>query len=90
MSGTRALTAAGKAPDDPASSSTSGTPLITWTPHGGPNQQWRLALNTDGSYTLVNGSSQLCADVSGGSTTAGAAVVQATCSGSDSQRWQIT
>ncbi|WP_406367780.1 family 20 glycosylhydrolase [Streptomyces sp. NBC_01546] len=90
LSGTRTLTAGGKALDDPASSGTSGTQLITWTPHGGPNQQWQLTLNADGSHTLVNGASRLCADVSGGSTAAGAAVVQATCTGSDSQRWKVT
>ncbi|WP_371649863.1 MULTISPECIES: family 20 glycosylhydrolase [unclassified Streptomyces] len=90
LSGTRTLTAGGKALDDPASSGTSGTQLITWTPHGGPNQQWQLTLNGDGSYTMVNGSSKLCADVAGSATTAGAAVVQATCAGRDSQRWQLT
>ncbi|MFK0232659.1 family 20 glycosylhydrolase [Streptomyces vinaceus] len=90
LSGTRTLSSAGKALDDPGSSSTSGTQLITWTPHGGPNQQWRLALNADGSYSMVNGASGLCADVSGGSTAPGAAVVQATCTGGDGQRWLIT
>lgn len=89
LGGTRTFTSGGKALDDPASSSTSGTQLITWTPHGGANQQWRLTLNADGSYTMVNGSSSLCADVAGGSTTAGAAVVQATCNGGDGQRWLI-
>ncbi|WP_078859872.1 family 20 glycosylhydrolase [Streptomyces sp. NRRL F-2747] len=88
--GTRTLSAAGKALDDPGSSSASGTQLITWTPHGGANQQWQLGLNADGSYSLVNGASKLCADVSGGSTAAGAAVVQAACTGGDSQRWLIT
>ncbi|MFF8271588.1 family 20 glycosylhydrolase [Streptomyces sp. NPDC016562] len=87
--GTRTLTAGGKALDDPASSSASGTQLITWTPHGGPNQQWQLTLNGDGTHTLVNGASGLCADVLGGSTAAGAAVVQATCTGGDSQHWKI-
>ncbi|MFG2874699.1 family 20 glycosylhydrolase [Streptomyces sp. NPDC048337] len=90
LSGTRTLTAAGKALDDPASSSASGTQLITWTPHGGPNQQWQLTLNGDGTYTLVNGASTLCADIAGGSTAAGATVVQATCNGGDSQRWKTT
>ncbi|MBT2455575.1 family 20 glycosylhydrolase [Streptomyces sp. ISL-86] len=90
LSGTRSLTAAGKALDDPASSSTSGTQLITWTPHGGPNQQWRLTLNADGTYTMANGSSSLCADIPAGSTAPGVSVVQATCTGGDSQHWQIT
>ncbi|WP_330328580.1 family 20 glycosylhydrolase [Streptomyces sp. NBC_00536] len=90
LSGTRTLTAAGKALDDPASSTASGTQLITWTPHGGPNQQWQLSLNTDGTYTLANALSHLCVDVAGGSTGAGAAVVQATCTGGDSQHWLFT
>ncbi|MER5758093.1 family 20 glycosylhydrolase [Streptomyces sp. NPDC002082] len=90
LSGTRTLTAAGKALDDPASSTASGTQLITWTPHGGPNQQWRLTLTTDGSYTMANGSSGLCADVAGGSTAPGAAVVQTACGSGDSQRWVVT
>ncbi|RKE23446.1 family 20 glycosylhydrolase [Streptomyces sp. TLI_171] len=90
LSGTHTLTASGKALDDPASSTTSGTQLITWTPHGGPNQQWQLSPNSDGTHTLLNGASHLCMDVTGGSTTAGAAVVQAACTGSDSQHWQLT
>ncbi|MFB7055297.1 family 20 glycosylhydrolase [Streptomyces vinaceus] len=90
LSGTRTLSSAGKALDDPGSSSASGTQLITWAPHGGPNQQWRLALDADGSYSMVNGASGLCADISGSSTAPGAAVVQATCTGGDSQRWLLT
>ncbi|MCX4782131.1 family 20 glycosylhydrolase [Streptomyces sp. NBC_01264] len=90
LSGTRTLTAAGKALDDPASSTASGTRLITWTPHGGANQQWRLTPTADGGYTLANGSSGLCADVAGGSTAAGAAVVQNACGSADSQRWTLT
>ncbi|WP_157531765.1 family 20 glycosylhydrolase [Kitasatospora sp. Root107] len=88
LSGTRTLTVNGKALDDPASSMTSGTQLITWQPHGGRNQQWQLTAYPDGSYTMVNGVSGLCADVAAG--TANAAVVQATCTGGDSQRWLIT
>jgi hexosaminidase len=89
LSGTRTLTTGGKALDDPASSTAPGTQLITWTPHGGPNQQWQLSL-TDGTYTLANGASRLCADIAGGSGAPGAAVVQAACTGSASQRWRIT
>ncbi|MFI5830096.1 family 20 glycosylhydrolase [Streptomyces sp. NPDC051578] len=88
LGGARTLTAAGKALDDPGSSTASGTPLITWTPHGGANQQWRLDPDGAGGYTLVNGASTLCADVPGSGT--GAAVVQAACTGGDSQRWQLT
>ncbi|MFF4330568.1 family 20 glycosylhydrolase [Streptomyces sp. NPDC048387] len=85
------LTAAGQALDDPASSTAPGTQLITWTPHGGPNQQWRITPAADGGLTLVNGASGLCAGVAGGSTAAGAAVVQAACDGaSEAQRWLPT
>ncbi|MFD7026847.1 family 20 glycosylhydrolase [Streptomyces sp. NPDC059917] len=90
LGGTRTLTATGRALDDPASSTSAGTRLITWTPHGGTNQQWQLAPGGDGTYTLTNVLSHLCADVEGGSTTAGAAVVQAACTGGDGQRWLFT
>ncbi|GAA2752731.1 family 20 glycosylhydrolase [Kitasatospora cinereorecta] len=90
LAGTHTLTAGGKALDDPGSSTKAGTQLITWTPHGGANQQWQLTPNADGSYTLVNSASQLCADVNGGSTAAGAAVIQWTCTGADNQRWLFT
>ncbi|MFD0352009.1 RICIN domain-containing protein [Kitasatospora aburaviensis] len=84
------LSTAGKAFDDPASSTVPGTRLITWATHGGPNQQWQLSLNADGSYSMVNGASRLCAGLADGSTGAGTAVVQAACSGGDSQRWLLT
>ncbi|MGW1763273.1 family 20 glycosylhydrolase [Streptomyces sp. NPDC002073] len=89
LGGPHTLTAAGKALDNPGSSRTAGTQLITWTTHGGANQQWQLGANPDGSYTLTNGASGLCVDVSGGSTAAGAAVIQWTCTGSDNQRWLL-
>ncbi|GLV83243.1 hypothetical protein Slala03_29320 [Streptomyces lavendulae subsp. lavendulae] len=85
----RTLTAAGKALDDPAGSTAPGTRLITWTLHGGPNQQWRLTPAADGTHALVNAASGLCADTEGGSAAAGAAVVQAVCTGGDGQRWRI-
>ncbi|WP_333770736.1 family 20 glycosylhydrolase [Streptomyces sp. IBSBF 2435] len=90
FSGTHVLTTAGKALDDPGSSTAAGTQLITWTPGGGANQQWQLTWNTDGSYTLVNGASHLCLDLNGGSSAAGATVIQWTCTGGDNQRWTVT
>ncbi|MFJ4680362.1 family 20 glycosylhydrolase [Kitasatospora sp. NPDC088783] len=89
-SGTHTLTTGGKALDDPASSTVAGTRLITWTPHGGPNQQWQLVPNADGTHTLTNGASHLCLDVAAASPAAGAAAVQAACTGTDSQRWRFT
>ena len=44
----------------------------------------------DGSYQIVNAESNLCMDVSGASTAAGAQVIQWTCHGSGNQRWIVT
>ncbi|MFD0351069.1 RICIN domain-containing protein [Kitasatospora aburaviensis] len=63
--------------------------MITWTAGGSSNQLWQFVRQPDGSYELVNGLSHMCADVSGGSTAAGAAVVQWPCSGSSNQRWNV-
>ncbi|MER5640610.1 family 20 glycosylhydrolase [Kitasatospora sp. NPDC002227] len=90
LAGTHVIATGATALDDPASSTTTGTQLITWTTHGGPNQQWQLTPNPDGTYTMVDGASHLCADVTGGSTTAGAAVIQWTCTGADNQHWTLT
>lgn len=87
---TATLVTGGKALDDPASSTTPGTQLVTWTVHGGANQQWRLTPNADGTRTVVNVLSGLCLDVNGGSTAPGAAVIQWTCTGNDNQHWTLT
>ncbi len=39
---------------------------------------------------MVNQTSQLCMDVNGGSTSAGAAVIQWTCTGNTNQHWTVT
>ncbi|MET8509256.1 RICIN domain-containing protein [Streptomyces sp. NPDC004787] len=88
--GAHTLTAAGKALDDPDSSTADGTQLITWTPNGGANQTWSLTRQSDGTYELRNGASGKCADVEGGSTAAGARVIQWTCHGGANQRWTVT
>ncbi|RSN28327.1 hypothetical protein DL990_26965 [Amycolatopsis sp. WAC 01416] len=87
LGGVHTLAAAGKNLDDPDSSTTAGTPLVTWTPNQGANQKWLFTRQSDGSYTLTNTHSNLCADVEGGATTAGARVVQWTCTGGANQRW---
>ena len=49
------------------------------------------SLSTSAWYTVVNTSSTLCLGASGGSTAAGAGLIQNTCtSGSASQQWQFT
>ncbi|MFE2722230.1 family 20 glycosylhydrolase [Kitasatospora sp. NPDC059327] len=90
LNGIRTVTTGGKALDVPGSSRTPGTQLVTWTAHGGANQKWSFTRQSDGTYTLVNQASGLCADVNGASTAAGAAIVQRTCTGGVSQRWNVT
>lgn len=87
LGGVHTLAASGKNLDDPDSSTTAGTPLVTWTPNQGANQKWLFTRQSDGSYTLTNTHSKLCADVEGGATTAGARVIQWTCTGGANQRW---
>jgi hexosaminidase len=60
LNGTHTVTTGGQALDDPGSSTTAGTQLITWVLHGGSNQQWTFAEQADGSYQLANGASGLC------------------------------
>ncbi|MEZ0109694.1 putative alpha-1,2-mannosidase [Catenulispora sp. EB89] len=88
--GPHTLIASGKALDDPNHSTTAGTQLITWTPTGGSNQSWVFTQQSDGSYQIVNGQSNLCIDVSGASTSPGAQVIQWTCHGGANQHWIIT
>lgn len=89
LNGAHVLTASGKALDDPNHSTASGTQLITWTPNGGSNQSWAFTQQSDGSYQIVNGQSNLCVDDYGGNTTAGTPVIQYTCTGNSNQRWTV-
>ncbi|PYC69040.1 beta-N-acetylhexosaminidase [Streptomyces tateyamensis] len=89
VNGAHTVSTGGQALDDPGSSTATGTQLISWALHGGPNQQWTFTQQADGSYQLTNGASGLCVDVTGGSTTAGAAVIQWTCTGSGNQHWRL-
>ncbi|WP_441247741.1 family 20 glycosylhydrolase [Kitasatospora sp. McL0602] len=90
LNGVHTVTTGSQALDDPASSTATLTQLDTWALHGGSNQQWTFAQQTDGSYTLTNGASHLCLDVNGGSTSAGATVIQYTCAATPNQRWRAT
>ena len=89
LNGTHTVTTASQALDDPGSSTTAGTQLITWVQHGTSNQQWIFAEQADGSYQVTNGSSGLCMDVTGSSTAAGTAVIQWTCTGNANQHWTV-
>jgi len=90
LTGTHTVIASGKALDDPGHSTSPGTQLITWAPNRGVNQNWAFTRQSDGSYQIVNGESNLCMDVSGGSLSAGAQVIQWTCTGNSNQRWIVT
>jgi hexosaminidase len=82
------LITSGKAMDVPLSTAT-GTQLTVWAPHTGSHQKFVITANGDGTHTLKSVYSGLCADVSGGSTTAGAAIIQWTCTGGANQRWSL-
>ncbi|MGW2657740.1 RICIN domain-containing protein [Streptomyces sp. NPDC001478] len=88
--GTAVITAGTQAIDVPAHAMAPGTRLVGWLRNGGPNQQWNVTAAGDGTYTLKNVESGLCADVEGNTTQAGAAVIQWPCAGTDNQRWTAT
>ncbi|MEU9829978.1 pectate lyase [Streptosporangium sp. NPDC048047] len=48
------------------------------------------AAPASGSYALVNSASGLCLDVTGASTSDGAALTQSSCNGAASQTWQLS
>ena len=53
------------------------------------NQTWNLTQQPDGSYTVANAYSGLCADDNGGSTAPGTTVIQWTCTGGANQHWTV-
>lgn len=75
--------------DDPRSSTATNTQLIQYPKTGYDNQKWMLALNTDGSWTVTNVLSGLCVATENASTSARAAVVQASCSSGAEQKWRL-
>ncbi|MDI2129614.1 RICIN domain-containing protein [Yinghuangia seranimata] len=89
LDGTHTVSLSGKALDDPDWSKTNGTQLDTWAANGGANQNWVFTRQPDGSYTIVNAHSTLCADDDGGSTAPGAKVIQWPCTGGSNQRWTV-
>ncbi len=75
--------------DDPGSSTTAGTQLITWALSGSNNQRWTYYSNPDGTFTIKNLVSGLCIDDSGASTSAGSPIIQWSCTGGTNQEWSI-
>ncbi|HWG26757.1 RICIN domain-containing protein [Actinospica sp.] len=80
----------------PGGSTAEGTRLDQWTCNGGTNQQWALdavgsyTSSSDKSYELTNLNSGQVVDVTGSSTTAGAAVDQWPTNGGANQKWTLS
>ena len=79
----------------PGSSTVQGAQLDQAACTGGSNQQWALDASgnygspTNAGFTLVNLASGWVADVSGQSTSAGAAVIQWADNGGNNQIWNL-
>lgn len=87
LTGTHTLTVSGMALTDPGSSTAAAIQMDTETATGGANQNWTFTKQSDGSYTIKNGSSGDCLDDNGGATAAGTAVIQYSCTGASNQDW---
>jgi hypothetical protein len=81
----------GKCLDVPALSKTGGVVLEQLSCWGGPNQQWDLSANSDGTYQVISVNSGLSLDVAGGptATTDGASVIQWQYWGGSNEKWKI-
>jgi hypothetical protein len=90
LNGTHTMAVAGQALDDPNWSKATGVQLDTWSLNGGQNQSWNFIQQPDGSYSITNAYSKLCADDNGGATTAGTTVIQWTCTGGANQHWTVS
>jgi hypothetical protein len=71
-------------------STANNAPVIQWADDGGTNQRWQQNAVSGGYFTFANDNSKKCLDVKSASTSAGASLVQNTCSGTDSQLWKVT
>ena len=66
-----------------------GTQLEQWTSYGNANQRWTVTSVGGGYYKIICNQNGLAVDVSGSSTSQGAAVVLEPYTGIDSQLWQF-
>jgi len=74
-----------------AGAASSGTGLVLNSCSGASSQKWNISANAaNGSFTVVNASTNRCMNIRGGSTSAGAVMEVAACSsGSTSQQFNI-
>jgi galactan endo-1,6-beta-galactosidase len=66
-----------------------GTQLDQRTYTGATSQQWQVVTAPGGYYTLVNRATGFLADVTGASTSQGAAVIGWAANGGANQQWQL-
>lgn len=79
---------ANKAMETPSLSA--GTQLTQRSTGTSTTQRWTFTANADGTWSIRNVASGLCADVTSSSTASGAAVIQWSCHTAANQRWRIT
>jgi alpha-L-fucosidase len=77
----------GKALESPNTSQ--GTQLDQRAYSGATSQQWQVVIGASGYATLVNRATGYLADVTGGSTTDGAAIIGWAANGGANQQWQL-
>ena len=77
----------GKAIDNPSSSKEAGTQMQQYTWNEGSNQMFVMTNVGDGSVYLKNAASGLYLDIKDASKNDGAAVIQSTFTGNNSQKW---
>jgi hypothetical protein len=75
----------------PSSSTTRGTQLTQTTfSNGARHHLWKIKVQSDGSYRLVNANSGLSAEVSNSSTSENANIAQWDWTGGNNQRWIVS
>jgi hypothetical protein len=81
----------GKCLDISGVSKSPGAILLQWSCWGGPNQQWDLAANSDGTYQVISVNSGMSLDVAGGPSVTGdgASIIQWPYWGGSNEKWNF-
>ena len=74
---------------DSPTGSAQGAALDQWADGKSTNQWWQLVPTSNGYARLVNVRTGWCADAEGGSTSAGARIIQWAPNGGDNQEWRL-
>ena len=81
--------ASGKCLDVSGASTDPAAPVIQWTCHGGPNQQWRIEPDGAGAHRIISRHSGQSLDVYGALVDDLAAIIQYPAHGGDNQLWRL-